>query len=95
MEYLIEAVINNNAEQVRQLLSSGLDPNGFEDQAQVRPLHFAAQYNSLASALVLLEAGAQIDVTTADGITPLDVAKLHSHQDMIQLFQGTLHVEKN
>lgn len=87
MEHLIEAVIADNAAQVQQLLDSGLDPNGCEDSAQVRPLHFAAQHNSLASAKVLIQAGASVDAKTADGVTPLEIAMLHSHQAMVELLQ--------
>lgn len=93
MEHLIEAVIEDNATQVQQLLESGLDPNGWEDSGRVRPLHFAAQHNSLASAKVLIQAGANIDGTTADGVTPLDIAKLHSHPAMVELLQAENGVE--
>jgi hypothetical protein len=49
MKHLIEAVIADNPLEVQRLLDSGLDPNGWEDQAKVRPLHFAAHYNARAS----------------------------------------------
>lgn len=91
MEHLIEAVIKDDVAQVQQLLDSGLDPNGWEDTAQVRPLHYAAQHNSWASAKVLIKAGAMVDARTADGITPLEVAKLHSGPDMVELLKTGNH----
>lgn len=42
---LLNAVIGNNFHTVKRLLENGADPNYFEDEAQIRPLHFAALYN--------------------------------------------------
>ena len=42
---LFNAVIGNNFHTVKRLLENGADPNYFKDEAQIRPLHFAALYN--------------------------------------------------
>lgn len=63
------------------------NPNGWEDQAKVRPLHFAAQHNTIASAKVLIKAGAMVSAETSEGITPLEIAILHSHPDMVALLR--------
>lgn len=42
---LLNAVIGNNFHTVKRLLENGADPNYFEDEAQIRSLHFAALYN--------------------------------------------------
>lgn len=85
MQYLIEAIEVDDDIQVANLLSSGMNPNGYEDYARVRPLHFAAQYNALRSAYLLLKAGADASCKTIDGLTPLEVARIHKHKEMILL----------
>jgi ankyrin repeat protein len=87
MTDLISAVMANDTLKVQQLLLNGIDPNGVEDSAMVTPLHFAAQYGSYESALILIEAGALIDARTSDGITPLEIAKLHSKFDIVALLE--------
>lgn len=93
MEQLIEAVIANDSTQVEELLRKGTDPNGYEDDAQVRPLHFAAQHNSKACAELLILAGGDTHARTKDGLTPLDIAKLHRHDDLVRLLQA--HIPKD
>lgn len=90
MEHLIEAVIANDSSQVEKLLRQGANPNGYEDEAKVTPLHFAAQHNSKASAELLILAGADLHAQTSDGLTPLDIAKLHRHHEMVQLLQAPI-----
>jgi len=76
---LLDAVISNQPEQVKQLLEQGADPNFFEDEAQIRPLHFAAVYDSADVVSLLVLAGADIHATTEYHDTPLSVAKRHGH----------------
>jgi ankyrin repeat protein len=83
---LIEAVIHNNQKQVRTELENGADPNACLDPALVTPLHFAAQHNALDVVSLLVTAGAKINAKTyPDGQTPLDIARLHRHEDMARL----------
>ncbi len=88
-ELLISAVIDNNWNTVKQLLSAGNDPNCYLDNDQITPLHFAAQYNALHSANILLKYGADPKLQTRpDGYTALDIAKLHNNKDVIELLSN-------
>lgn len=80
---LIQAVMVDDVEKVQELLTRGVNPNAYEDEAQVRPLHFAAQCNALQSALLLIKAGADIKAETADGLTPWAIAKINLHEEMM------------
>lgn len=85
---LIEAVIHNNRAAVEQILTNGADPNFCQDHANVTPLHFAAQHNSTSVVDLLIAAGANIYATTKpEQQTPLAVAKIFGHQEMVQLLK--------
>lgn len=86
IQQLIDAVIADDMELVKQLLESGINPNCTLDTDKITPLHFAAQNNSYHVTPLLLTAGANIYAKTSpDGVTPLDVAKLHKHSKMVML----------
>ncbi len=85
MEPLIQAVIHNEVAQVVTLLQQGADPNGYLDDAYISPLHFAAQCNAQETAMILLCAGADLHARTSEGLTPVNLAELHGHQDMMHL----------
>ncbi|MEZ5420503.1 MAG: ankyrin repeat domain-containing protein, partial [Vicinamibacterales bacterium] len=51
-------------------------------------LHFAAQVGDVASAAVLVEAGAPVDEAAADGNTPLVLAAFSGHGDVARLLLG-------
>ena len=85
-ELLIEAIINNNINEVSLLLKKNINPNHSLDSANVTPLHFAAQSNHTHIAEKLIKHGADpLAQTQPDGETPLDIAKLHQHTAMINL----------
>jgi uncharacterized protein len=86
LEDLIDAIINNNLKRVKHLLQKKIDPNGYLDNAKLRPLHFAAQNNFLEAAQLLIAAGADPAARTEpDQETPLDMAKLHNSKSLIDL----------
>ena len=83
---LIDAVVNNDIEMVRQLLEEGADPNMCVDDTELRPLHFAARNNYLELGKLLIAAGANIHVMTIpDGETPLDIEQLHENREFVKL----------
>lgn len=90
---LISAVIDNNAEQVMALLDQGVNPNTPLDDANITPLHYAAQHNSLNCITLLIEAGAKLHATTRpDGQSPLEIALLHRFPQAVQLL---MHYENH
>jgi uncharacterized protein len=68
------------ADEVRQLLRGGADPNAQDDNGW-SPLHFAAQAVAAESATVLLEAGADPNIRDRFGNTPLWRAIFDSRGD--------------
>ena len=83
---LINAVINNNEEEVYTLLNEGAEPNAFLDDAQITPLHYAAQNNSSKVIQLLIEAGGNIHAKTQpDHQSPLEIATLYNFPQVIQL----------
>ena len=80
---LLDAIINQDSKEVNRLLGNNADPNACDDHAKVSPLHYAAQGGSLEIFKVLVAAGADINAKTEEGDTPLDVAILHKHDDVI------------
>lgn len=92
IEQMINAVIANDTRTVQELLNMGLDPNSYEDAAQIRPLHFAAQHDSQACAELLILAGAQTEALTSEGLSPLDVALMHQHDEMAELLRRGKHI---
>lgn len=84
---LIEAVIDNDPVKVNRLLNLGVDPNACLDDALISPLHFAAQYGALDVIPLLIAAGARLEAMTyPDDYTALDIALLHDHYDLANLF---------
>ena len=91
---LIDAILNQDIEQIKQLLAKGVNPNDHEDQACVTPLHFVAQQNLLEAVPLLIEAGANLGAMTyPEGETPLKIAELHGHLQMVNLLAH--YLQKN
>jgi ankyrin repeat protein len=74
------AAADGNEVEVRQLLSSGANPNDQDDNGWA-PLHFAAQAVSGGVTKVLLEAGADTELEDSFGNTPLWRAAMNSKGD--------------
>ncbi|HEX4045099.1 MAG TPA: ankyrin repeat domain-containing protein, partial [Gammaproteobacteria bacterium] len=66
---------------------SGVDPNYYEDEFRLTPLHYAATYNVIGAIVPLVEAGANIHAVTADGETPLDVARSLNHEHIAKFLE--------
>ena len=80
---LLEAASVGNIEDIKGLLSAGVDPNCETDSLGVYvhghaipegpPLYYAAQFGHIDAIKVLLEAGADPNIEDEDGKTPLHV----------------------
>jgi ankyrin repeat protein len=78
---LADAVRNDDATQMRELLAAGVDPDGY-DNAGNAPLHIAVMRDDLQLIEILLDAGAEIDrPRTGAGDTPLLEAVQHHRND--------------
>lgn len=86
-EKLLDAVINNQADQVKEFLEQGADANCFEDSALVRPLHFAAVYDSADVVPALMTAGADINAMTDCAETALTIAKRHNSSKVLAVLE--------
>ncbi len=86
---LVEAIMNNNPNEVKDFLNKGADPNGFIDHDQLTPLFFAVQNNALSSAFILLAAGADPNRENVNiRLTPLKLAELNNFHDVINLLKN-------
>lgn len=78
---LADAVRNDNATLMRELLAAGADPDGYDDAGNA-PLHIAVMRDDLRLIEILLDAGAEIDrPRTGAGDTPLLEAVQHHRDD--------------
>jgi len=74
---IIEAVISNNINEVKRLLSKGVNVNE-HDKIGFTALHYAAQNYLLEIATILLEGKAEVDSKDIHGNTPLFKAVFNS-----------------
>lgn len=68
---LRRAAYSGDFQKVRSLLEAGADPNGFEKDSYLTPLHYAASAGHANVCQLLADAGAIVDAGDADGNTPL------------------------
>lgn len=86
---LINAILKKDMHRVKNLLEQGADPNMYLDEAMIRPLHFAAQNNFLKIVPLLITAGADLYAQIQpEGHTPLDIARLHKNNAMVNVLQS-------
>ncbi|MEJ2702300.1 MAG: CocE/NonD family hydrolase [Sedimentisphaerales bacterium] len=82
---LYQAVANGDIEQIRILISKGVDVNA-QDEAKFTPLHYAAKSGMAEITQLLLEAGAGVDVEAADKEkTPLHYAAEAGNKEVVKL----------
>ena len=70
---------------VKNILSTGVSPNIYDDMGANRPLHWAARNGIDYAVEVLLKAGAIVDVQNCLGNTPLMLAAKRGNSHVVQL----------
>lgn len=73
-EGMREAIKDGDVSTVKDFLTKGIDPNHLDKQG-MSLLHLAAVFNFTDIALLLIDAGAKVDVKNAQGETPVDCAQ--------------------
>jgi hypothetical protein len=81
-ERLIEAADENELKHVKDLIRRGANVNA-SDKWRWTALHMAAYGGYDDIARVLISAGAKLDARTVDGETPLKLAEIHRHRDVV------------
>jgi ankyrin repeat protein len=84
---LVDAVKNRNAEAVRTLLKQHADVNATQPDGAT-PLHWAAHFDDLTIADLLLRAGARANVSNDTGTTPLHLACTNRSAGMVETLLG-------
>lgn len=76
----------NKEELVRLLLKNNADPNiPSSNSYNIYPIHTALSANNTIISKMLIEAGAEINITQQGGITPLHLAAQHGNIELIIL----------
>jgi ankyrin repeat protein len=89
-EALIKAASSTNLPRVRELLARGSDPNAPGEFGRTAlPLAVRYAYHSEADALLIVEAllaaGAEINASPGDCLSPLRYAAVHGYKDLLRL----------
>lgn len=89
MSNLREAVISNNVEQVKALISQGVNIDDTDGSDYGSPLHLAARNGYTEIITLLLDAGADINLKNEDmGATPLMIAVDAGQPEAVVLLLG-------
>ena len=72
---------------VELLIDQGVDLNDQQNTSKITPLHAAAERDYPDVAEVLILRGAEIDPKTGSGHTPVVMAVLNGHPDMVKLLR--------
>ncbi len=85
---LMSALYDGDTEQVKTLLTEeGHDPSALDPGYNSTPLLTAVNLGDLEAVELLLEAGADPNISDADGFTPLMGAATYNHVEMISLLK--------
>ena len=76
---------DNNSDEARKLLSSGMVDVNSKDEDGLTPLRAAAKKGSKKVAQLLIESGADVNVADKHGETPLHRAAERGHKEIAQL----------
>src|SRR3990172_8138887 len=79
---LVEAVRQKNTEAVRSLLKERVDVNARQADGATA-LHWAAHWDDLEAAELLMAAGAQVNAANDYGVTPLSLACTNTNAAMV------------
>ncbi|XP_071478511.1 uncharacterized protein [Diadema antillarum] len=84
-DVLLQSIAQSKMEQVKQLLSSGMDIN-FKDESTGgnTALHWAASFSGVDMVRLLLEHNPDVNVMNSDGTTPLHDAVLRGDLDIVR-----------
>ncbi|PKI54418.1 hypothetical protein CRG98_025205 [Punica granatum] len=85
--FLCSAVAKGDADFLKRLLSSGIDPNS-KDYDHRTPLHVAASEGLFLMAKLLVEAGASVFSKDRRGTTPLDEGRICGNKNLIRLLEA-------
>lgn len=84
MKALFKAVQTNNLQDVKELISIGVDVNISHEVCS--PLYVAVEHGFLEMATILIEANANVNaVSKYDGMRPLHAAALVGHSECVKL----------
>jgi ankyrin repeat protein len=86
---LVKAVLGDQVEMARFLISKGADVNHVDGNGMT-PLLYAASIDFGSSAMIdmLLKAGARTDMKTKEGKTALELARQYKHTHLIESLSG-------
>lgn len=83
---LHQAAIDGDLDEVKQLLSSGVDVN-LKSKTGATALHWAAFKGKYEVGLYLIKNGADVNALTDKGATPLRLATTHKKKKLIALLK--------
>ncbi|OIW27882.1 hypothetical protein CONLIGDRAFT_453437 [Coniochaeta ligniaria NRRL 30616] len=92
-ERLIEAADENDMGTILKLLGRGANVRA-TDKWRWTPLHMAAYAGYEDISRLLIEHGAELDVRTVDGETPLKLAERNGHAKVVQLIEEEVESRK-
>lgn len=81
-EQFIPAICAGDVAQVSFLIGRGVNINYLESLTKKAPLHWAAQKRSVECITALIDAGADINITTERGATSLHIAAAQGHPNI-------------
>ncbi|MFQ3592719.1 MAG: acyltransferase family protein [Gemmataceae bacterium] len=82
---LVQAIRNQQREEVGRLLATGADPNQLDNEFGITPLGWAALVGDTAMVQMLIEGGANIHVRDRNGFTPLHQATFLGRVEVTRL----------
>ena len=85
---LNQAAENGHLEIVEYLVNLGADVNDQQNKAHLTPLHAAAERGFVEIAETLLSRDADVDLRAGQGHTPIKMATLNAHSEMVVLLRN-------